>query len=140
MAKGLRSKSMRKNRAIRRETVHGPVEDARLQRLVEKEIEARKNQENTSMSVEGTEPTPTSTEQSTTDADRGRARDQELETEAATEIMDVDGSTQATPAESAPMSKAEKEKLFLSRNAYKKKMKARAKSVGKKWKYGQKTR
>jgi hypothetical protein len=36
MAKGLRSKSARRFRAIKRETVYGPVEDARVQRLSER--------------------------------------------------------------------------------------------------------
>ncbi|KAG0298064.1 hypothetical protein BGZ98_000333 [Dissophora globulifera] len=36
MAKGLRSKSARKYRAIKRETVFGPVETARVHRLAER--------------------------------------------------------------------------------------------------------
>ncbi|KAF9138490.1 hypothetical protein KI688_005003 [Linnemannia hyalina] len=36
MAKGLRSKSARRFRAIKRETVYGPLEDARIHRLAER--------------------------------------------------------------------------------------------------------
>lgn len=36
MAKGLRSKSARKYRAIKRETIFGPVETARVHRLAER--------------------------------------------------------------------------------------------------------
>lgn len=36
MAKGLRSKSARKYRAIKRETIFGPVETARVHRLSER--------------------------------------------------------------------------------------------------------
>ncbi|KAG0282316.1 hypothetical protein BGZ96_000603 [Linnemannia gamsii] len=36
MAKGLRSKSARRFRAIKRETVYGPIEDARTERMSER--------------------------------------------------------------------------------------------------------
>ncbi|KAJ3163529.1 hypothetical protein HDU86_000110 [Geranomyces michiganensis] len=135
MAKGLRSKSMRKNRSALRATVFGPVEDARLARLVQKEIAALAVQD-TSMAVEP----PVSQASSEAGGRAGAAADEE-EAKAGNEgeaMMEVDGgapSSSATTESSKPMSKSEKEKLFLSRNAYKKKMKARAKAAGKKWSY-----
>ncbi|KAJ3321185.1 hypothetical protein HDV06_004528 [Boothiomyces sp. JEL0866] len=45
MGKSIRSKGQRKNRAVRREMIHKPKEEARLMRLVEKETVETKEQE-----------------------------------------------------------------------------------------------
>ncbi|KAJ3184827.1 hypothetical protein HDU85_001506 [Gaertneriomyces sp. JEL0708] len=119
MAKGLRSKSERRNRAALREKVFGPVEQARLDRLVNHLNEHTSAQEAT-MKID--EPTAQTTE-STEEVERGRTAVVENEM-----TMDVDGQTSGT-VEDRPMSKLQKEKLFMSRNAFKKKMKARGKST-----------
>ncbi|KAI9005322.1 hypothetical protein BC832DRAFT_482830 [Gaertneriomyces semiglobifer] len=120
MAKGLRSKSERRNRAALREKVFGPVEQARLDRLVNHLNEHTSAQEAT-MKID--EPTPQTTEPSE-EVERGRTA--VVETEKMT--MDVDGQASGT-VEDRPMTKLQKEKLFMSRNAFKKKMKARGKST-----------
>ncbi|KAJ3181444.1 hypothetical protein HDU87_001052 [Geranomyces variabilis] len=137
MAKGLRSKSMRKNRSALRATVFGPVEDARLARLVQKEIAALATQD-TTMAVEAPA-LQSPSEARGRDGVAGESEEDVTPGNGGAGAMEVDGdaapSSAATTEASKPMSKSEKEKLFLSRNAYKKKMKARAKSAGKKWSY-----
>ncbi|TPX65044.1 hypothetical protein SpCBS45565_g05428 [Spizellomyces sp. 'palustris'] len=121
MAKGLRSKSMRRNRAVKRETIFGPVETARLERLVQREAATESA---TAITTEGLATQEPTHQVSETVDERGRTR----ETEEAVATMDVDNE-EKNQTESKPMTKAEKERLFMSRNAYKKKMKTRAKSM-----------
>ncbi len=94
MAKSIRSKAKRANRAVLREKIHKPVELSRLERLVSNEQKESQEQQKT---VE-------------------------------LEITNV-------PTSEPKLTRAEKERLFLSRNQYKKRINARAKSavrVGKK--------
>lgn len=97
--------------------VFGPVEQERLKRLIQKQAETEQakseieQQANVNMVVEpAIEPT-------TETVPNGGA------------AMQVDGQAQEQTGETKKMSKAERERLYLSRNAFKKKMKARAKSA-----------
>ncbi|KAI8823419.1 uncharacterized protein EV422DRAFT_354153 [Fimicolochytrium jonesii] len=128
MAKGLRSKSMRRNRAHLRTMVFGPAEKARMERLKEAAVAsvAEQKKEETAMTDA---PSTTATTEATTE-ERGR-----ISTGAAaadSTKMEVDGASGASTAEGTPMTKQEKMKLFMSRNAYRKKMIAKARSDAKK--------
>ncbi|KAJ3004971.1 hypothetical protein HKX48_000969, partial [Thoreauomyces humboldtii] len=106
--------------------IHGPVEDARLARLIEKDVAALANpvlpthaQEAAAMVVV---PEPTEEEIKKKEEQEGKE----------TGRMEVDGQDGEG---TRTMTKTEKERLFLSRNAFKKKMKARSQSVGRGKKY-----
>ncbi|KAJ3045200.1 hypothetical protein HDV00_011070 [Rhizophlyctis rosea] len=117
MAKGLRSKTKRHFRTIRRQEVFGPVEEARLQRLAQKQAEPQPYVEHSKSSTSA--PTDTIPAEDS----RGRAPadvDTQPEQQPAQEGMDVDAK---------PMTKIEKEKFMMTRNAFKKRQKARAKSL-----------
>ncbi|KAJ3256262.1 hypothetical protein HK103_005625 [Boothiomyces macroporosus] len=58
MGKSIRSKGQRKNRALRREMIHKPKEEERLNRLVENEVVETKQQEQISVDTEKMETEP----------------------------------------------------------------------------------
>ncbi|KAJ3300576.1 hypothetical protein HK104_009911 [Borealophlyctis nickersoniae] len=131
MAKGLRSKSKRSSKAIRRTNIHGPVEEARLHRLAQKQADAA-----------GTVVSPSAMEVETATATSGGDQEERGRAPAAAAVveeadgdedvkMEVDsGEAAGTNNTTTPgMTKLEKERLFMTGNAFKKRQKARAKSV-----------
>ncbi|KAJ3048038.1 hypothetical protein HK097_010931 [Rhizophlyctis rosea] len=122
MAKGLRSKTKRHFRTIRRQEVFGPVEEARLARLAQKQADAalqepiKVHQPSSSTSSSSDHSEPTETE------DRGR-------TPAETTSSSTAANDTAMEVDAAPMTKLEKERFMMTGNAFKRRQKARAKSL-----------
>ncbi|KAJ3397211.1 hypothetical protein HDU92_000091 [Lobulomyces angularis] len=98
MGKGLRSKTKRKNRAVLRKMTFGPVEDARLLRVTEHESKMN----------------PSTKEDVTMESVK------ETENEEMTDSM--------VTTENEKLNKIEKDRLFLSANQFKKKIKAKERS------------
>ncbi|KAI8925713.1 hypothetical protein BC831DRAFT_459882 [Entophlyctis helioformis] len=134
MAKGLRSKSQRKAKAVRREMIHGPVEDQRVIRLAAKLAETAAKPVETTMAVD-------SASGETRSRSRSRARAESAATIAASSTsnftataMDVEddaskGEAKEKEAKSdAPLTKDQKDRLFMSRRGYRKKKIAAARS------------
>ncbi|KAI9205920.1 uncharacterized protein BJ171DRAFT_473931 [Polychytrium aggregatum] len=116
MAKSTHSKIKRKFRAIKRTAVFAPVESERLKRLAQKQAEAALKSPahidaNTTMETEAAEP-----EQ---DERVGRRSNREQES---SESMQTDGQAKSL----GQTSKLEKERLFMNKNQFKRKMKAKA--------------
>ncbi|KAI8810044.1 hypothetical protein BJ742DRAFT_852185 [Cladochytrium replicatum] len=130
MAKGLRSKSKRKFRTLKREEVFKPVEDARLARLADKQAEAAgaidmkvDEEESVEAPVAGAQPENTMVEAEAPKRGRSRAKQ-----------MDIDGDEGIVAAAAASMvsdlrDAIEKDSLYLSRRKFKKKMEQRKKSA-----------
>jgi hypothetical protein len=114
MAKSLRSKTKRKYRTLKREQVFAPVEEERLLRLAEAQAQIKSTVDDQS------NVTPVQEKREMPLSDTPLASINET---AKDESMMVD---------SVPSSKLEKDKLFLSRNQFKKKMRIqRKKTLGK---------
>ncbi|KAI8908588.1 hypothetical protein EDD86DRAFT_247744 [Gorgonomyces haynaldii] len=104
MGHSIRSKSKRKYRAIRRENIHGPVEEERLHKIINKIVDKPKRFAFKSpFAVEQIETQPVEE-----DPKEAPIEEEKLKTETQMQVE---------------LSKKDKDKLFLSRNQYKKKYK-----------------
>ncbi|RKO84610.1 hypothetical protein BDK51DRAFT_32869 [Blyttiomyces helicus] len=103
MAKSIRSKTKRAFRTLKREKVFGSIETARLARLAQKQADAADAAapDANSMVVD------TTAAEAAAEEERGRGAPQD------DKVMLVD------EEDKAPLSKAEREKLFMTGNAYK---------------------
>ncbi|KAJ3074920.1 hypothetical protein HK102_005707 [Quaeritorhiza haematococci] len=136
MGKSIRSKSKRRHKAVKREQVFAPVENARLERLAQAQAEAAG-----AVSMQGVD--EEETQQQTEEvvmADEGERGRQGRSRKSISNGMDMDSTDGADSADAsspsndtdaAQRSKIEKAKLYMSRNQFKKKMRAaRSKSRG----------
>jgi hypothetical protein len=114
MAKSLRSKTKRFNRTLKRAQVFLPTELARLERLAAKQAEIQ----DSSVSAAAAAP----------DQENTMAMDSKEESNMMIEDNDNNDKKVSVEEEIQFKSRVERDQLFLSRNQFKKKMKAKSKA------------